>query len=89
MAPEESSKCLLKNRNPFGERSLFRDKVFHCTVIWSLPLQKAKISFQIYQFIWHVLNKRTSCFTLKVLFVDRKVNTWPVAFLTINYERIP
>ena len=48
MAPEELSKCLLEDRYPFGERSLFRDKVFHCTVIWSLPLQEAKILFQIY-----------------------------------------
>ena len=48
MASEESNKCLLKDCYPFGEGSLFRDRVFHCTDIWSLPLQEAKILFQIY-----------------------------------------
>ena len=48
MAPKESNKCLLKDCYSFGEGSLFRDKVFYCTTIWSLSLQETKISFQIY-----------------------------------------
>ena len=87
MAPKESRKCLLED---LLARGVFFKIRFSIIQLFEVHLcKKPEFYSKFIQFIWHVLNKKISCFTCKGLFVDGQVNTWLVTFFTIIYERIP